>query len=122
MQADTSTAPPPEVRRLLDRATRLETPCGSGSMIWHRWRPDPAPTGAPHRPVVLLHGGSGSWTHWLRNIDALVGSGREVLAADLRRRLADRVRAGGLPTPTPEELARLRARRIAAGALRRGRR
>ena len=47
---------------------------------------------------------------------------REVLAADLRRRLAGRVRTGGLPTPTPAELARLRAPRIAVGALRTGRR
>ncbi len=66
MQADMSTAPPPDVQRLLARATRLETPCGSGSMVRHRWQPDPASAGAPHRPVVLLHGGSGSWTHWLR--------------------------------------------------------
>lgn len=71
---------PPEVQHLLARATRLETPCGDGQMVWHRWSPA-AP--GKHLPVVLLHGGSGSWTHWLRNIDALVDSGREVLAADL---------------------------------------
>jgi pimeloyl-ACP methyl ester carboxylesterase len=34
-------------------------------------------------PLVLLHGGSGSWTHWLRNLDALVASGRRVLVPDL---------------------------------------
>ena len=52
-------------------------------MVWHVWRPDPAQTLAEHPPVVLLHGGSGSWTHWLRNIEPLVRAGREVYAADL---------------------------------------
>ncbi|MDO8386942.1 MAG: alpha/beta fold hydrolase [Polaromonas sp.] len=74
---------PPDVQQLLARATRLETPCGEGRMVWHRWLPVGAAGSGKHRPVVLLHGGSGSWTHWLRNIEALVGSGREVLAADL---------------------------------------
>jgi 2-hydroxy-6-oxonona-2,4-dienedioate hydrolase len=71
---------PPEVQRLLASATRLETPCGEGCMVWHRWSPA---TAGKHLPVVLLHGGSGSWTHWLKNIDALVASGRQVLAADM---------------------------------------
>ncbi len=74
-------APPPEVLQLLARATRLETPCGNGSMVWHRWLPDGQSATQP--PVVLLHGGSGSWTHWLRNIEPLVRTGREVYAADL---------------------------------------
>ena len=69
-----------EIQRLLARATRLETPCGDGAMVWHVWQPV-RPTGRP--PVVLLHGGSGSWTHWLRNIDALLAAGRQVYAADL---------------------------------------
>jgi 2-hydroxy-6-oxonona-2,4-dienedioate hydrolase len=34
-------------------------------------------------PVVLFHGGSGSWTHWVRNIQPLVAAGRQVIAADL---------------------------------------
>ncbi len=34
--------------------------CGT---IWRRWGEGP--------PLVLLHGGAGSWTHWIRNIDAL---------------------------------------------------
>jgi len=50
-------------------------------MVWHVWHPD-SPDAA-HPPVVLLHGGSGSWTHWLRNIEALLQSGRRVYAADL---------------------------------------
>src|SRR5215468_6091392 len=33
-------------------------------------------------PMVLLHGGFGSWTHWLRNIDALARHFR-VVAFDL---------------------------------------
>jgi pimeloyl-ACP methyl ester carboxylesterase len=34
------------------------------------------------RPLVLLHGGHGSWTHWLRNIDVLARQFR-VVAFDL---------------------------------------
>jgi 2-hydroxy-6-oxonona-2,4-dienedioate hydrolase len=72
---------PPEVQHLLTHATRVETPCGDGTMVWHVWHPE-SPEEA-HPPIVLLHGGSGSWTHWLRNIEPLVQSGRSVYAADL---------------------------------------
>ncbi len=51
-------------------------------MVWHRWQPTASPNGLLP-PVVLLHGGSGSWSHWLRTIDPLRASGRPVLAADL---------------------------------------
>ncbi|MEO6410705.1 MAG: alpha/beta hydrolase [Burkholderiaceae bacterium] len=57
------------------RAQRLETPCGDSAMVWRAWGDGP--------PVVLLHGGSGSWTHWVRNIDALVRAGRRVWIPDL---------------------------------------
>ena len=72
---------PVEAQALLKTATRAETACGTGTMVWHHW-------GSRGRdpnlaPVVLLHGGSGSWTHWLCNIDALVESGRWVLVPDL---------------------------------------
>jgi pimeloyl-ACP methyl ester carboxylesterase len=68
----------PEVQRLDRLATRLETPCGpDGRMVWRRWGDT---KGAP--PLVLLHGGSGSWMHWLRNIDTLA-SRYTVYAADL---------------------------------------
>jgi len=41
-------------------ALRVETPCGDGHMVWHIWGDGP--------PLVLLHGGYGSWTHWIRNV------------------------------------------------------
>jgi pimeloyl-ACP methyl ester carboxylesterase len=40
-----------------------KTPCGRGELVWHHWGKGPA--------VLLLHGGAGSWSHWLRNIEAL---------------------------------------------------
>jgi 2-hydroxy-6-oxonona-2,4-dienedioate hydrolase len=65
----------PEVQRLEARATRIETPSGEGGhMVWRRLGEGP--------PLVLLHGGSGSWNHWLRNIDAL-SQRHTVFAADL---------------------------------------
>jgi pimeloyl-ACP methyl ester carboxylesterase len=67
---------PPEIARLTQAATRLETPCGSGAMVWHAFG-DPAA-----RPLVLLHGGFGSWLHWARAIPLLIPRWR-VLAADL---------------------------------------
>lgn len=76
-----SLSAPAEVQRILDAATSYETPCGTGSIVWHVWS---APFQAPGRtPVVLFHGGSGSWTHWLRNIESLVASGRTVYVPDL---------------------------------------
>ena len=41
-------------------ARRVETPCGDGHMVWHVWGGGP--------PLALLHGGYGSWTHWIRNV------------------------------------------------------
>jgi 2-hydroxy-6-oxonona-2,4-dienedioate hydrolase len=66
------------IRERLGHATRLTTPCGAGDLVWHAWG---APGGEP--PVVLLHGGSGSWTHWTLNILPLVDAGRRVLVPDL---------------------------------------
>lgn len=36
---------------------------------WRRFGPPDAVPGRP--PLVLLHGGHGSWMHWLRNVEAL---------------------------------------------------
>ena len=60
------------------QATRFETPCGEGKMIWHLW--DQSGGTAP--VVVLFHGGAGSWRHWIRTIPALVPTYR-VLVPDL---------------------------------------
>jgi pimeloyl-ACP methyl ester carboxylesterase len=46
-------------------------------MVWHAWGAVAAPT------LVLLHGGSGSWTHWLRCIAPLRDAGWRVLVPDL---------------------------------------
>lgn len=71
-------APGVEAERLRREATRLPTPCGEGELVWHRWG---EASNAP--PVVLLHGGSGSWNHWVRNLHCLREAGRVVLAPDM---------------------------------------
>lgn len=68
---------PPEALRVLALARRHTTPCGDGDMVWHTWGDD------SHEPLLLLHGGSGSWTHWIRNVEALATTGRRVLVPDL---------------------------------------
>ncbi|MES2635138.1 MAG: alpha/beta hydrolase [Pseudomonadota bacterium] len=70
---------PAQAVQLLESAQRRETPCGSGKTVWHIWGDDRAGLA----PVVLLHGGSGSWTHWLRNIPAIVAAGRMAVVPDL---------------------------------------
>ena len=55
--------PHPALRAVAQGARRAETPCGTGSLVWRAW--------GAGRPLVLLHGGSGSWRHWCRNIPIL---------------------------------------------------
>jgi 2-hydroxy-6-oxonona-2,4-dienedioate hydrolase len=71
---------PPEIADLDLRATRRMTACGDGHVVWHVWGEASA---AHPAPLVLLHGGSGSWTHWVRNIDTLVSWGHQVWVPDL---------------------------------------
>ena len=68
---------PPELALTLAGAERLETSCQSAQMVWHAWGDVSAPS------LVLLHGGSGSWTHWLRCIGPLRDAGWRVLVPDL---------------------------------------
>ncbi len=48
------------VARVAAVAERIETPCGDGAMVWRLWGSGP--------PLVLFHGGYGSWMHWIRNV------------------------------------------------------
>jgi 2-hydroxy-6-oxonona-2,4-dienedioate hydrolase len=48
------------VEGIAAEAERVETPCGDGAMAWRIWGSGP--------PLVLLHGGYGSWMHWIRNV------------------------------------------------------
>lgn len=61
---------------ILDRSTEVRTPCGDGEMVWRVW----GAHGADRKTVVLLHGGSGSWNHWVRTIPALEDDFRLIVA------------------------------------------
>jgi pimeloyl-ACP methyl ester carboxylesterase len=58
-------------------------------MVWRIW--------GEGAPLVLLHGGSGSWRHWARNIGPL-GIGRMVITPDLPG-LGDSAMPEGVSTP-----------------------
>ena len=63
-----------DLQQLTAAATRTESPCGAGTMVWRSWGHGPA--------LVMLHGGAGSWQHWVRNVATFSGS-RRVIAPDL---------------------------------------
>lgn len=76
-------------------ATRIETPCGDGTAAWRLWGAGPT--------VLLLHGGAGSWLHWLRTLPALAPRFR-VVAPDIPG-LGDSALPPGAE-PGPEDCAR----------------
>jgi pimeloyl-ACP methyl ester carboxylesterase len=51
------------IRKLDASAEVIRTPYGGaeGHVVWRRWGSGP--------DLVLLHGGAGSWLHWIRNIE-----------------------------------------------------
>lgn len=65
-------AMPDEVRVLDESAQKRFTPCGAGKIAWRIW--------GEGDPVVMFHGGSGSWTHWIRNIPELSKHYRLIVA------------------------------------------
>lgn len=65
----------PAITALEQRAQRDKILVAGGRVAWRRFG-----AGAP---LVLLHGGHGSWLHWVRNIDALCTLGRSVLVPDM---------------------------------------
>ena len=62
------------VEQLDASGTRVVVDVGGSAMVWRRWGGGPL--------VVLVHGASGSWTHWVRNIRPLAQR-FTVLAPDL---------------------------------------
>lgn len=68
------TDPAAIVADIAGRAEVRRTPCGAGSMVWRIW--------GRGTPLALFHGGYGSWTHWIHNVEPLAECFR-VLVPDL---------------------------------------
>ena len=62
------------IEAVASQAERFETACGDGVLVWRRW--------GSGKPLVLLHGGTGSWTHWIRNVLPL-STAHEVWVPDM---------------------------------------
>ena len=78
-----------------NQAQHLTTAISTGELRWRLWGQGP--------PLVLVHGGAGAWSHWIRNLDALSSKYR-VIAPDIPG-LGD----SSSPTSpyTPESIAEL---------------
>lgn len=82
------------------RVIRAPMPHG-GHMVWHQW--------GAGRPVFLMHGSFGAWTHWTKNIQALVTAGYRVIAGDTP--------GLGDSDPPPEDWDIYSIGRLVAGAI-----
>jgi pimeloyl-ACP methyl ester carboxylesterase len=56
-----------EIARVEALSQRIVQTHAWGHVVWHVWAATTSKASA--KPLVLLHGGSGSWTHWLRNVE-----------------------------------------------------
>jgi pimeloyl-ACP methyl ester carboxylesterase len=79
------------------KSERRTTPSGQGDLVWRIW--------GRGEPLVLLHGGTGSWLHWIRNV--------ENLARDFQVIVPDIPGSGESASPEPP----ITADRIAASML-----
>jgi pimeloyl-ACP methyl ester carboxylesterase len=84
MSLTSSRDPGAIVAALSARAVLSRTTWPGGAMVWRAWGDGP--------PLVLLHGASGTWTHWIRNVPALA----DVVAAAIEQ---------VVPPPSPLALA-----------------
>lgn len=69
-----TTTPSELIAEIEASGTVRTTACGDGRMVWRVW--------GDGTPTVLLHGGHGSWLHWIRNIPRL-SRGRMVIVPDM---------------------------------------
>jgi pimeloyl-ACP methyl ester carboxylesterase len=74
MSRDDGQSPAELVAAVAATARELRTTCGAGTMLWRSWGSGPA--------LVLLHGGHGAWSHWIRNVQPLARR-FTVFAADM---------------------------------------
>jgi 2-hydroxy-6-oxonona-2,4-dienedioate hydrolase len=99
-QATPSRSTPAEYIAALERAgTRRATRHDDVEVIWRLWGEGP--------PLVLFHGGTGSWLHWVRNI--------EDLARDFRLLVPDLPGSGESGNPQPPITAERIGATLAAG-------
>ncbi len=73
------------VQEVTADAVVLQAACAEGTLPIRRWprmSTMSATSGGPEAPVLLVHGGAGSWTHWIRNIRPL-SQVRDVIVPDL---------------------------------------
>tara|TARA_R110002073_G_scaffold109423_2_gene245350 strand:+ start:3603 stop:4472 length:870 start_codon:yes stop_codon:yes gene_type:complete len=69
-----------QITALENEAVVASAACGAGVMPFRVWRPQHDQMGG--ELLVLLHGGSGSWNHWIKNIP-LLSSYYELVVPDL---------------------------------------
>ena len=84
-------SPSEQVAQALRGAQPHYSHYAGGQLYWQRWTAQ-SDSAAP--PLVLIHGGFGSWNHWFRNISAL-RQDREVWTLDL----PGLGRSGEMPEP-----------------------
>lgn len=73
--ADDAAAAIAERERVESSGRQHDVAADGCRVAWRCWGRGPA--------VVLLHGGSGGWNHWIRNVEALAAGGLRVLAPDM---------------------------------------